>query len=102
MAEQAQNPGVRQHGIVRAIALVCAFMVLFAATLRVAHTHSAAEQESGHCQICMAIHTAMPAAAAPVHIILHAAPETVVAPTPEVPAKARVATLSDRAPPTLA
>jgi hypothetical protein len=61
-------------------------MVLFAATLRVAHSHSAAEQESGHCQICIAIHTAMPAAAAPVQIILYAAPEPIVTPAPKAPA----------------
>jgi hypothetical protein len=76
-------------------------MVLFAATLRVAHSHTS-EQESGHCQICIAIHTAMPAATAPVHIILHAAPEPIVALAPRSPEKVRAATLSDRAPPALA
>jgi hypothetical protein len=86
----------------RLLAVVCAFMVLFAATLRLAHSHTAAEQESGHCQICLAIHTAMPAASAPVHIILYAAPETIATPEHKAPAKLRVATLSDRAPPALA
>jgi hypothetical protein len=76
-------------------------MVLFAATLRLAHSHTAAEQESGHCQVCIAIHTAMPAASAPVQIVLHAAPEPIVTPEHKAPAKVRVATLSDRAPPTL-
>jgi hypothetical protein len=77
-------------------------MVIFAATLRVAHSHSTTEQDSGHCQICIAIHTAVPAATAPVHIVLHAAPEPVVTPAPKVPAKVRGTTLSDRAPPALA
>jgi hypothetical protein len=74
-------------------------MVLFAATVRVAHSHTAAEQESGHCQICVAIHTGMPAVSAPMQICLHAAPEPIVTPTPKAPAKVRVETLSDRAPP---
>jgi hypothetical protein len=77
-------------------------MVLFAATLRLAHSHTAAEQESGHCQICVAIHTAMPAATAPVHLVLHAAPESIPIPEHKAPAKARATTLSDRAPPALA
>ena len=115
MKDQPQNPNLsadhpalspvpslarRRAGAL--VALVCAFMVLFAATLRVAHAHTAAEQESGHCQICIAIHTAMPAATAPVHIILHAAPEQIVAPAPRSTEKVRVTILSDRAPPALA
>lgn len=77
-------------------------MVLFAATLRLAHSHTTSEQESGHCQVCIAIHTAMPAATAPMQIILHAAPEPVAAPSLRPLAKVRVETLSDRAPPALA
>ena len=83
------------------LAVFCACMVLFAATLRVAHSHDTAAQESGHCQICIAIHTAMPAVTAPVHIVLHPAPEPVVTPAPKAPAKVRVEVLSDRAPPAI-
>lgn len=98
------TPARRQpHVPVRIVlALICAFMVLFAATLRVAHSHSATEQESGHCEVCIAIHTAMPAATAPVHVVLHAAAETLVTPAPQAPEKVRVVTLSDRAPPVIA
>ncbi|MFZ0663580.1 MAG: hypothetical protein WAM66_12865 [Acidobacteriaceae bacterium] len=74
-------------------------MVLFAATLLLAHNHTAAERESGHCPICSSIHTATPVAAVPVQFVLHAAPEPVVTPVPKSPAVVRVATLSDRAPP---
>jgi hypothetical protein len=74
-------------------------MVLFAATLRLAHSHTPAERESGRCQICSSIHTAAPAAAVPVQITLHAAPEPVVVPVPQNPARVRIAILSDRAPP---
>ena len=81
------------------LAFFCVIMVLFAATLRVAHSHTAAEQESGHCPICVAIHTGIPTASAPVQVCLHAAPEPVVTPTPKAPAKVRVEVLSDRAPP---
>jgi hypothetical protein len=115
MADRHPEPGTRQRGIVREmpparkfgrmsalIAILCACMVLFAATLRVAHSHSAAEEASGHCQICIAIHAATPAASAPVQIILHAAPEPVVTLVPRAPEKVRVATLSDRAPPAIA
>jgi hypothetical protein len=84
------------------LALFCACMVLFAATVRVAHSHPATEQDSGHCQICIAIHTAMPAVSAPVHIVLHAAPEPVATPAPKALAKVRVEALSDRAPPAIA
>jgi hypothetical protein len=85
-----------------ALALLCVCMVLFAATLRVAHSHTTAEQESGHCPICVAIHTGIPAASAPVQICLHAAPEPIVTPTPKAPAKVRVRSLTDRAPPAFA
>jgi hypothetical protein len=81
------------------LALLCACMVLFAATLRVAHSHTTAEQESGHCPICVAIHTGIPAASTPVQVCLHAAPEPVITPTPDAPAKVRVRSLTDRAPP---
>lgn len=86
----------------RTIAVFCACMVVFASTLVIAHSHTPAEQASGHCQICIAIHTAAPAASAPAHIILHAAPESIIAPTLVSPEKTQVTTLSDRAPPALA
>lgn len=96
------SAGADGRGLLRALAILCACMVLFAATVRMAHTHTAAEQESGRCQICSSIHTAAPTVAAHVPIMLHAAPEPVVTPTPENPAKVRVNVLSDRAPPALA
>ena len=99
MITQAQPRQVRRRSLTTVLALFCACMVLFAATLRVAHSHTAAEQESGHCPICVAIHTGIPAASAPVQICLHAAPEPVVTPTPQAPARVRVRTLTDRAPP---
>jgi hypothetical protein len=102
MAEQHPEHGNRRRGIVRVLAVACACMVLFAATLRLAHSHTPAEQESGHCQICIAIHASTPATSAPVHIILHAAPEPIVTLAPKVPEKVRVEALSDRAPPVLA
>jgi hypothetical protein len=77
-------------------------MVLFAATLRLAHSHTAAEEASGHCQVCIAIHSAMPAASAPVQICLHASPEIITAPAAKPSEKTRVEILSDRAPPALA
>jgi len=82
-----------------ALAILCACMVLFAATLRLAHSHSVAEQESGHCQICSSIHTAAPSAVAPVHIVLHTTAEPVVTQAPESPTIVRITALSDRAPP---
>ena len=85
-----------------ALAVFCACMVLFAATLRLAHTHTAAEQESGRCQICSSIHTAAPTIAMPMPVTLHAAPEPVATPAPENPAITRITNLSDRAPPALA
>lgn len=85
-----------------ALAVLCAFMVLFAATLRLAHTHTAAEQESGRCQICSSIHTAAPTVAAAVPVTLHAAPEPVVTLAPKNPDTTRITNLSDRAPPALA
>ena len=85
-----------------ALAMLCACMVLFAATLRLAHTHTAAEQASGRCQICSSIHTAAPTVAAAVPVALHAAPEPVATPAPENPATTRITNLSDRAPPALA
>lgn len=84
------------------LAIVCALMVIFAATLRVAHSHTVAEQDSGHCPICVAIHTGIPTATLAVSVILHAAPEPVDTAAPKAPARPRVETLSDRAPPALA
>lgn len=108
-AEPAQRvtgvPALRSDGRTGGAALLavfCAFMVLFAATLRVAHSHSPAEQESGHCQICLAIHAAAPAATAAVQVILHAAPEAVSVPEHKAPTKPSFSILSDRAPPALA
>jgi hypothetical protein len=102
MAEPIQKHSEARRGLVRTVAILCACMVLFAATLRVAHSHSATEQESGHCQICIAIHTAMPAASAPMQICLQAAPEPLATPAPKAPVTIRVEVLSDRAPPALA
>jgi hypothetical protein len=93
----------RRPGMGRAaLAVVCACMVLFAATLRLAHSHTAVEQESGHCQICSSIHTAAPTVAATVPVTLHAAPEPVIPPAPKDPDTVRTTNLSDRAPPALA
>lgn len=98
----AATGGLGRRVLLRSLAVLCACMVLFAATLRLAHTHTAAEQESGHCQICSSIHTAAPTVAVPVPITLHAAPEPVITPAPKNPARVRITTLSDRAPPALA
>lgn len=99
----AATEGARTRKPIRvALALLCALMVIFAATLRVAHSHTVAEQESGHCPICVAIHTGIPTANLAVSIILHAAPEPVDTAAPKAPAKPRVETLSDRAPPAMA
>ena len=99
---QAAATNRERHLLLRSLAILCACMVLFAATLRLAHTHTAAEQESGHCRICSSVHTAAPTVATPVPIVLHAAPEPLAAPAPENPATPRTTILSDRAPPTLA
>lgn len=96
---QAAATNRERRLLLRSLAILCACMVLFAATLRLAHNHTAAEQESGRCQICSSIHTAAPTAAVPVQIVLHAAPERVVTSTPTNPIRVRVTTLSDRAPP---
>lgn len=98
----AKPASSRLAGARTALAVLCACMVLFAATLRLAHTHTAAEQESGHCQICSSIHTAAPTVAMPVPVTLHAAPEQVATPAPHNPATTRITNLSDRAPPALA
>lgn len=98
----ATTGGPGRRVLLRSLVLLCACMVLIAATLRLAHNHTAAEQESGHCQICSSIHTAAPAAAAPVAIVLHAAPEPVVTPRPKSPTLVRTTNLSDRAPPAMA
>ncbi|HEV2464838.1 MAG TPA: hypothetical protein VGT04_13620 [Acidobacteriaceae bacterium] len=100
-AEPEESARTRKPGRV-ALALLCALMVIFAATLRVAHSHTATEQESGHCPICVAIHTGIPTATLAVSVILHAAPEPVDTIAPKAPARPRVETLSDRAPPALA
>jgi len=92
------SPTSRSHGRA-SLAILCACVVLFAATLRLAHSHSVAEQESGHCQICSSIHTAAPSAVAPVHIVLHTTAEPVVTQAPESPTIVRITALSDRAPP---
>ena len=98
----AEPAGSGRAGARAALAMLCACMVLFAATLRLAHTHTAAEQESGHCRICSSVHTAAPTVAAPAPVTLHAAPEPVVASAPKDPDTNRITNLSDRAPPALA
>jgi hypothetical protein len=82
------------------LAFFCATMLVFAATLRIAHSHTAAEQLSGHCPICIALHAGIPTASAPVQVNLHATPDPIVVPAPKAPVLMRVRTLADRAPPT--
>lgn len=82
-----------------AIAILCSCMVLFAATLRVAHNHNTAEQRSGHCEICLSIHTGIPVAALPVLFTAQTAPDPVVTPVLQAPTLLRVDTRSPRAPP---
>lgn len=95
------TPGkiVSKRRLAPLFALLCAGMLIFAATLRVAHSHTPAEQASGHCAICLALHAGIPTASAPVQVMLHATPDAVVTPTPKAPALVRVRTLADRAPP---
>lgn len=81
------------------LALFCATMLIFAATLRIAHSHTTAELLSGHCPICLALHAGIPAASAPVQVNLHTAPDPIVVPAPKAPALVRVRILTDRAPP---
>lgn len=125
MAEQAHNPGTAHRnpgpgvqsvaatsvfGIAprrfsrsaAAVAILCACMLMFATTLLLAHNHNTQAQRSGHCEICLSIHTAMPAAALPVLITAQAAPEPVVVPALEAPTLLRVDTRCTRAPPTAA
>jgi len=89
----------RPSGWTTVLALFCACMLIFAATLRIAHSHTRAEQESGRCPICLALHAGIPTAPAPVQVILHATPGPIVTPAPKAPALVRVRTLADRAPP---
>lgn len=81
------------------LAVFCAAMLLFAGTLRIAHSHTRAEQASGRCPICLALHAGIPTASAPVQVTLHATPDPIVVPAPKAPALVRVRTLADRAPP---
>ncbi|HTA86017.1 MAG TPA: hypothetical protein VK729_07080 [Silvibacterium sp.] len=100
MAERWFQCGGKRRGIVRAIAMVCACLMMFAATAQVAHSHAAA-QGPEHCQICMAIHLAMPAGSGVMDLHLGFAGRPVSFAAPPPPARVWVASLSDRAPPVL-
>ena len=91
----------KRRGIARAIAIVCACLMMFAATAQVAHSHAAA-QGPEHCQICMTIHSAMPAGPAAVQLHLGFAGKPASFIPPAAPARGWAAALSDRAPPVLA
>ncbi|HEX3472132.1 MAG TPA: hypothetical protein VHT28_13195 [Silvibacterium sp.] len=93
--------GGKRRGIPRAIAIACACLLMFVATAQVAHSH-AAVQGPEHCQICMALHSAMPAGPAitPLHLGFAGMPPSFA--VLMAPARGWVASLSDRAPPVLA
>lgn len=125
MAEQTPNPGTAQRnpgpngrsvaatsafGLAPrrfsrpagVVAIICVCMLMFATTLLLAHNHNTKAQRTGHCEICLSIHTAMPAATLPIILMVQDAPEPVVIPTPESPSLLRVATRYTRGPPSAA
>jgi hypothetical protein len=62
LLEARFQSGERPAGWMRWTAVACALLLVFAATVQVAHSH-ANEKAGEHCQICFAIHPAMPAQA---------------------------------------
>ena len=55
--------GAFRPGWVRWAAIACIVLLAFAATVQVSHSH-ADDKSAEHCQICFAIHSAMPVTAA--------------------------------------
>lgn len=83
LMERSDN-GKRALVWMRLTAIACALMLVFASTLQVAHSH-ADERASDHCQICLAIHSAMPARAVAAQVIFTSTLEFVASPVASVP-----------------
>jgi|SRR5215469_3558331 len=101
MAEVWLEHGGRRRGVIRILAILCACLMLFAATAQLAHSHAAA-QGPDHCQICIAIHSPLPAGSAVTQLLLLFAGNPAPPATPEIPRLEGAALLSDRAPPVMA
>lgn len=84
--------------MVRALALFCTLLLIFAATLKVAHS-DAGLKDTDHCQICLAIHCAFPTASTHVHLTFTFAHEAVAVWTPQSPNRFWAYSLSNRPPP---
>jgi len=71
--------GRKQTLWVQLCAVLCVGLVMMAASLQVCHFHAPGNQGGpDHCQICIAIHPALPTTAQAVCVITHAAPEYLV------------------------
>ncbi|HEY0796701.1 MAG TPA: hypothetical protein VGD64_13080 [Acidisarcina sp.] len=80
----ATRPALARSAAIGCVAVACILFLVFAATLQVAHSH-VDDKAADHCQICFAIHSAMPAEAVtagfvftsieqPAAELIHAAP----------------------------
>jgi hypothetical protein len=59
--------------VTRFLALACVLVLVCAATVQIAHDHTLTKSQE-HCQICMAIHSAMPASSSAAAIAFGVAP----------------------------
>jgi hypothetical protein len=101
MAQNRLEHGEKRRGVIRVLAILCACLMMFAATAQVAHSHSAV-QGPDHCQICIAIHSPLPASPAVTQLLLQFTGNPVSPAPPAIPRLEGTALLSDRAPPVLA
>lgn len=56
-------------GMLAAVAVVCLALLAMLAVAQVAHTH-ATSTDADHCQLCLVMHSVVPAAAAAVLLVL--------------------------------
>jgi len=66
---QIRGNGRSKLGALPVVAVVCLFLMALLAVMQVAHTHPL-ESDADHCQLCIVMHTAAPAAITAVVVVL--------------------------------
>ncbi|MBW4027456.1 hypothetical protein [Acidipila rosea] len=94
-------PGMPRRRIIRVLAFGCVLLLLFASTLQVVHSHETPTQQD-HCQLCMAIHSAMPARSSAAVVAIAYSTRFVIPRIATAPVRFWEWSLSNRPPPSLA
>jgi hypothetical protein len=93
---RGKHPG--RQSFLPVVAVLCVALLAFLAVAQVAHVHSSGA-DADHCQLCIAMHTAVPVAAAVTAIVLVQLGASAPAAEPILIARQRYSRLFIRPPP---